>query len=373
MINAAIAKSAEIFGASYSIADLDLVDSPPEAAFDALTRLAGRMFRAPVSLVSIIDESRNRQFFKSLQGLPEPWAGRRETPLTHSFCQHVKAQDRPLIVPSSRNHPLVRDNLAIRDLNVASYLGVPIYGPDRKALGALCVIDGKERDWSPEDVATLSDLAICVTDEITLRAALLNNTRLNRQLRDTNDRISRYTNLRESVVMAFMTPDMAMDDRLQALLQAGCIGLNATQGAIARINGPEAQIICSAFTDPAPDRRRPVDGSLCAIATMGEAIRCHHKVPASEFFGRHDLFGQLPGSFAAVPIMDNGKLFGVLELSGPERPEPWDQEELSVLSIVALLAAAHLSMHGQIAALKRSETALLDQLLQSKRQQRLAS
>lgn len=81
-----------------------LLDSPPEEAFDRFTRLAGTMFGVPVALVSLVDE--NRQFFKSERGLPAEWAARRETPLSHSFCQHVVADATPLVVAAHGNgHP----------------------------------------------------------------------------------------------------------------------------------------------------------------------------------------------------------------------------------------------------------------------------
>ena len=81
-----------------------LLDSPGEEAFDRLTRLASRLLNAPVALVCLLDE--HRQFFKSAWGLPEPWASRRETPLSHSVCQHALAGTEPLIITDSRQHPL---------------------------------------------------------------------------------------------------------------------------------------------------------------------------------------------------------------------------------------------------------------------------
>src|SRR5687768_10706789 len=93
-----------------------LLDSPAEEAFDRLTRLAISILRIPVSLVSIVD--RDRQFFKSAGGLPAKVADARQTPLTHSFCQHVVGSGEPLIISDARQHPLVRDNLAIDELGV---------------------------------------------------------------------------------------------------------------------------------------------------------------------------------------------------------------------------------------------------------------
>ncbi len=45
-----------------------ILDTAPEGAFDDVTRLAARLLRAPISLVSLVDES--RQWFKSHHGVP---------------------------------------------------------------------------------------------------------------------------------------------------------------------------------------------------------------------------------------------------------------------------------------------------------------
>jgi hypothetical protein len=73
-----------------------LLDSPPDAAFDRLTKLATKIIQAPVALVSLVDG--DRQCFKSAVGLAEPWQSRRGTPLTHSVCKHVVATARELVV-----------------------------------------------------------------------------------------------------------------------------------------------------------------------------------------------------------------------------------------------------------------------------------
>ena len=68
-----------------TLQNLGLLDTPPEEAFDRLTRLATTVTGATVALVSLVDD--RRQIFKSAVGLPEPWASGRETPLSHSFSQ----------------------------------------------------------------------------------------------------------------------------------------------------------------------------------------------------------------------------------------------------------------------------------------------
>ena len=141
-----------------------LLDSTQEPAFDRVTRLASRFLNAPVSLVSLVDE--DRQFFKSCLGLPEPWQSRRGTGLTHSFCQYVVAAREPLIVTDAREHPELRRNMAIRDLAVIAYVGVPLLDRSGFVLGTLCAIDDKPRLWSSEEVRTLQELAEVVVAEI---------------------------------------------------------------------------------------------------------------------------------------------------------------------------------------------------------------
>jgi GAF domain-containing protein len=144
-----------------------LLDTPPEESFDRLTRLASRILRVPVSLISLVDA--DRQFFKSQIGLPAPYDRTRETPLTHSFCQHVVTNEDVLLVRDAKADSRVRGNLAVRDLGVVAYLGVPLGMPDGSVLGSLCAIDCEDRDWEPEDISALRDLAQIVMDEIALR------------------------------------------------------------------------------------------------------------------------------------------------------------------------------------------------------------
>jgi GAF domain-containing protein len=141
-----------------------LLDSEPDERFDGLARVAARALHAPVALVSLIDD--DRQFFKSCIGLPEPWASQRETPLSHSFCQHAIAARRPLIVDDAREDPTLRDNLAIRDLDVIAYAGIPLIGADGHAIGTLCVIDHKPRHWRAEETALLEEIAAAVVAQV---------------------------------------------------------------------------------------------------------------------------------------------------------------------------------------------------------------
>jgi diguanylate cyclase (GGDEF)-like protein len=150
--------------------DLGLLDTEAEEDFDRYTRLATDLLRVPVSLVSLVDA--DRQFFKSQTGLTGDVAEALQTPLSHSFCQYPVASHQPLIVSDAREHPLVAENLAIRDLGVIAYVGMPLVLSDGHAVGAFCVSDCKPRDWSEQDIKIMGDLAAAVTTHLNLRKAL---------------------------------------------------------------------------------------------------------------------------------------------------------------------------------------------------------
>lgn len=148
-----------------ALAATGLTDSAPEESFDRLTRMVTRLLGVPVSLVSLVDDT--RQFFKSIDDAGGLAGGQRQTPLSHSFCKTVVIDQTPLVVTDAENDPRVQDNLAIPDLGVKAYLGVPLIVSGH-VIGSLCAIDTVPRTWSDDDLKTLSDVAEIVMSEIGL-------------------------------------------------------------------------------------------------------------------------------------------------------------------------------------------------------------
>src|SRR5690606_25927546 len=130
--------------------------------------------------ITLLDS--DRQFFKSALGLPEPWASARETPLSHSFCQHVVNSDAPVLINDAPNHPHFHESPAVTELGVVAYAGVPLHTREGHTLGARCVIDRNPRDWAPAEVALLHDLGAAVETEIALCEALISRAQSARYL-----------------------------------------------------------------------------------------------------------------------------------------------------------------------------------------------
>lgn len=146
-----------------------LLDTPPEAEFDFLTRLASTLLRTPTALLTVIDA--DRQFFKSAVGVGEPWHSARETPLSHSFCQWAVVSGETFVVNDAAQHPLVRHNAAVRDLKVAAYAGVPVQNGGSEPIGSFCVVDTRARSWSDDELEVLRALAAVAQAEMAVRQA----------------------------------------------------------------------------------------------------------------------------------------------------------------------------------------------------------
>lgn len=141
-----------------------LLDVQGQSEFQDIIEVVKAGLRCPVALISILDE--HRQVFIAHLGLPEKWAEAAETPLTHSFCQHVVRDKAPLIIGDAKLHDLVRDNLAITDLGVISYMGVPVTMPDGMVIGALAAIDGEPRTWTESELELLSRIGRVASNQI---------------------------------------------------------------------------------------------------------------------------------------------------------------------------------------------------------------
>lgn len=143
------------------------LSSVADEGMDRFARLVSSVLGVPVALVSLVEEA--RQVFPGMIGLREPWAGARQTPLTHSLCQYVVADGEPLVVSDARARKQTALSPAIDDLGVVAYAGVPLTDENGHVLGSLCAIDNRPRDWSERELADLDDLAAACSTELRLR------------------------------------------------------------------------------------------------------------------------------------------------------------------------------------------------------------
>lgn len=146
-----------------ALASYQILDTPPEAAFDGITALAAHVLQVPIVLVSIIDAE--RQWFKSAVGIDAA-----ETPREVSFCGHVVSLDRELVVRDAREDARFADNPHVTgEPRVVFYAGMPLRTNEGFVLGTLCAIDHEPRELTPTQHSLLAILAAQVSAQLELR------------------------------------------------------------------------------------------------------------------------------------------------------------------------------------------------------------
>jgi two-component sensor histidine kinase len=145
----------------------DILDSPPDGAFDRITALAARRFKVPISIISIVDE--DRIWFKSHHGLPVEQIDREP-----GLCASAIMEDRPYLIEDARKDPRSLANpLVAGEFGLRFYAAVPLTTSDGHNLGTLCVIDKEPRSIDDHQIDDLKDLASIVMDQLELRLSSL--------------------------------------------------------------------------------------------------------------------------------------------------------------------------------------------------------
>ncbi|MET1256409.1 PAS domain S-box protein [Aliikangiella maris] len=139
---------------------LSILDTLPDKRFDRFTLLAKQIFNVDIALISLVDI--DRQWFKSKQGLDVEQTGR-----DISFCGHTILNDTIFYVSDASQDERFADNPLVTDKpNIRFYAGVPLHTAQNYRIGTLCIIDSKARELTPNEMATLENLANCVEHEI---------------------------------------------------------------------------------------------------------------------------------------------------------------------------------------------------------------
>jgi signal transduction histidine kinase len=143
----------------------EILDTPPDGAFDRITALAARIFDVPISIVSIVDS--DRIWFKSRHGVDIEETGR-----DPGLCASAILQYEPWVVTDASVDPRTLTNpLVVGELGLRFYAGAPLTTRDGYNLGTLNVIDSEPRELTRPEIATLNDLAAIVVDQLELRLA----------------------------------------------------------------------------------------------------------------------------------------------------------------------------------------------------------
>src|SRR5579863_4037559 len=117
-----------------SLKALNILDTPLDENFERITRLTKQIFNVPIVSITLIDK--DRQWFKSCEGLPNL-----ENSRDISFCAHAINEEDILMIEDAQKDERFSDNpLVTGDPNIRFYAGVPLSEDHENKIGTLCII-----------------------------------------------------------------------------------------------------------------------------------------------------------------------------------------------------------------------------------------
>ncbi len=141
----------------------EIMDTPPDGAFDRVTALAARHFNVPVALVSLVDE--DRIWFKSRHGLETE-----QIPRSPGLCASVILSDEAYVVTNALEDPRTLANpLVAGAIGLRFYAAAPLVTHDGHRLGTMNIIDFAPRELDADGRWALHQFAGLVMDQLELR------------------------------------------------------------------------------------------------------------------------------------------------------------------------------------------------------------
>ena len=149
-----------------ALARYDILNTPPEDAFDNITKLAAEVLNVPIAAINFVSEG--QQFSKSCVG----FAAGTLMPRGEAPCSWTVLESDLLVIENvSADARFAGGLLPTLQPPLRLYAGVPLMTADGFAIGSLCVMDTEPHPLDERERRVLRRLALMVMDELELRAA----------------------------------------------------------------------------------------------------------------------------------------------------------------------------------------------------------
>jgi diguanylate cyclase (GGDEF)-like protein len=136
-------------------------DTLPEESFDRIARLAAASLRAPVAIVSLLDD--DRHVVKSSVGLTGRSRVWRKVPLALRYSRQVVSTGRAAFIGNTTD---------AKTPDGVAYAVAPIMMTDGHVIGTVSVIDTSPHAWTHTEINALMDIASLLVTELELRSDL---------------------------------------------------------------------------------------------------------------------------------------------------------------------------------------------------------
>lgn len=141
-----------------------ILDTPPDGAFDKIVMLASKVFNVPIALITLVDE--DRIWFKSKYGLESVDQISRDPGL----CASAIMSDDVYLVEDANNDVRTLSNpLVAGEFGLQFYAAAPLISSRGYRLGTLCLLDKNKRYLNSDQTEQLKLMADIVMDEMEIR------------------------------------------------------------------------------------------------------------------------------------------------------------------------------------------------------------
>lgn len=211
---------------SAALQSYEILDTPVEADFDDLARVASTICGTPIAVVNLVDT--DRQFFKAEVGL-----GVRSTPLETAFCRHALLLEDIMVVPDATKDPRFDCNpLVTESPHIRSYAGALLKTPEGLPIGTVCVLDYAVREFSDHQIEMLRFLAKQAMTQLELRKRI---------------------NLQKRLLIRARTAEQDKANFERVVRQASdFIGISDVNGSVVFLNDAAKRLVGVDETDPLP-------------------------------------------------------------------------------------------------------------------------
>ncbi len=189
----------------------EILDTPPEPAFDRIAEMAANFFHVPMAGVSLVDE--DRVWFKSRVGINV-----HQTARDAGLCSSAMLSQGVYHLSDAAHDQRALRYSFVADLGIRFYAAAPLRNHEGFNLGTVWVLDQKPRELASSEAETLRMLAALAMNQMELRLYAERVARLERaertsgeQLREANERLAqseeRFRDLFEEAPIAYVYGD----------------------------------------------------------------------------------------------------------------------------------------------------------------------
>lgn len=133
---------------------------------DIIDLLASNL-NVPSTLIMRLDEKHINVFLNSNTKENPYKEGEKAELLSGLYCETVAGNKSSLLVPNALKDPLWKENPDI-ELNMISYLGLPIVWPDGEVFGTICALDNKENHYNNQSIKLIELLRDSIEKDLKL-------------------------------------------------------------------------------------------------------------------------------------------------------------------------------------------------------------